>query len=289
MICPNIQALSNVEPDICVIGAGPVGIPLALELARRGKTVLLLESGSTAVRKDLQLLSETSIMDLKQHFSMDLAMQRRLGGTSNLWGGRCVPMDALDFEPRALLNQCGWPITATDVQPFLPLACDYLGCGEAVFETSIPTLNNSRADFRSDCLERWSLCPNLRTAWILCSTALLAKSGAPAPAGADQSDSAARIPLDSRPEPWQRCCLPRLPRPFVSAFGPSLGSGDGAPGLLGRRYCSSRSALAQCNEGLSSPRNFLTQVRLPPLYSSQSYSRLLRALPCLPLCSSISC
>ena len=67
MICPNIQSLNDVERDVCVIGAGPVGIPLALELSRRGKTVLLLASGGTGVRKDLQLLSEASIVDLNQH------------------------------------------------------------------------------------------------------------------------------------------------------------------------------------------------------------------------------
>ncbi len=166
MICPNIQSLNDVERDVCVIGAGPVGIPLALELSRRGKTVLLLESGGTGVRKDLQLLSEASIVDLNQHLPMDLAVQRRLGGASNLWGGRCVPMNALDFEARTILNQSGWPITAMDLAPFLPAACEYLGCGPAVFEKSIPALNNSLGDFSFDRLERWSLHPNCRTAYL---------------------------------------------------------------------------------------------------------------------------
>jgi GMC oxidoreductase/FAD dependent oxidoreductase len=166
MICPNITALSNAAPDICVIGAGPVGISLALELSRRGRSVLLLESGGTAARPDLQQLSDANIVDLKQHVPMDLAVQRRLGGASNLWGGRCVPMDALDFEPRAILDLPAWPITAADLEPFLPLACDYLGCGSAVFESSIRGLNISRPDFRFDRLERWSLRPNLRKAYL---------------------------------------------------------------------------------------------------------------------------
>jgi choline dehydrogenase-like flavoprotein len=166
MICPDIKSLSNVEPDICVVGAGPVGIALALELSRRGKTVLLLESGETAVRQDLQLLSDARIVDPSQHFPMDLAVQRRLGGASNLWGGRCVPMDALDFEPRTILNQSAWPIKATDLAPFLTSACDYLGCGEPVFESPIPTLKISHNDFRFDRLERWCLRPNFRTAYL---------------------------------------------------------------------------------------------------------------------------
>jgi 2-polyprenyl-6-methoxyphenol hydroxylase-like FAD-dependent oxidoreductase len=78
MILPNLDALNNVERDVCVIGAGPVGIALALELSRLGKTVLLLESGSLGVRKDMQLLSDASIADLSQHVPMDLAVRRQL-------------------------------------------------------------------------------------------------------------------------------------------------------------------------------------------------------------------
>jgi choline dehydrogenase-like flavoprotein len=167
MILPNLGALdTTVEKDVCVIGAGPVGIVLALELSRLGKSVLLLESGSARARKDLQLLSEADIADPSQHVPMGMAVQRRLGGASNLWGGRCVPMDALDFEPRPILNQNGWPIRAADLAPFLPVACDYLGCGEAVFESSIPNLGRVSADFRVDHLERWSSRPNLRRTYL---------------------------------------------------------------------------------------------------------------------------
>ena len=166
MIFPDINSLDDLERDICIIGAGPVGIALALELSRRGKTVLLLESGGAGFRKDVQLLSEATIADPSQHVPMNLAVQRRLGGASNLWGGRCVTMDALDFESRPILNQSTWPISAADLAPFLPAACDFLGCGEAAFENAIPSLDDLGTDFRVDRLERWSLRPNLRTAYL---------------------------------------------------------------------------------------------------------------------------
>lgn len=35
----------SVSCDICIVGAGPAGIALALELAHAGKDVVLLESG----------------------------------------------------------------------------------------------------------------------------------------------------------------------------------------------------------------------------------------------------
>jgi hypothetical protein len=166
MIFPNIKSLDRLPRDVCIIGAGPVGLALALELSRRRKSVLLLESGGTGIRKDVQSLSDANIASSSPHVPMNMAVQRRLGGTSNLWGGRCVPMDALDFESRPFLNQSAWPITGADLTPFLPAACDYLGCGEAVFESSIPSLDNVDAGFRVNRLERWSSRPTMRTAHL---------------------------------------------------------------------------------------------------------------------------
>jgi hypothetical protein len=166
MIFPNIKTLDNLVRDVCVVGAGPVGIALALELSRHGKTVLLLESGGPGIRKDVQSLSDANIADSSPHVPMNMAVQRRLGGTSNLWGGRCVPLDALDFEPRPVLNESIWPITGDDLAPFLPAACEYLGCGPAVFEKAIPGLENVDASFRVDHLERWSSRPTLGKSYL---------------------------------------------------------------------------------------------------------------------------
>ena len=166
MVAENIYAFNAMQTEVCIIGAGPVGIALALELSRLGKTVLLLESGAIGKRKDVQTLSDACIADLNQHVAMNLAVQRRLGGTSNLWGGRCVPMDPLDFEPRPELSQSGWPITARDLTPFYPAACDYLGCGKPVFQSPIANLEPVAADFSFNHLERWSCRPNLRTAHL---------------------------------------------------------------------------------------------------------------------------
>ena len=68
MIFPNIKTLDNLVRDVCVVGAGPVGIALALELSRRGKTVLLLESGGSGIRKDVQSLADADIADSSRMF-----------------------------------------------------------------------------------------------------------------------------------------------------------------------------------------------------------------------------
>ena len=86
--------------DVCIVGAGPVGIALALECERRGLSVTLLESGSDGFDADAQALSTMEIVDPRHHAPSDLAIRRALGGTSLIWCGRCVPYDDIDFKRR---------------------------------------------------------------------------------------------------------------------------------------------------------------------------------------------
>jgi choline dehydrogenase-like flavoprotein len=161
MINTELDGLDGTQPDVCVIGAGPVGIVLALELARLGRFVLLLESGGLNPSEDVQDLADAAIVNRRTHVKMDIAVARRLGGASNLWGGRCVAMEDYDFTARAAVPYSGWPIGPDDVAPHLPIACDYLGCGPPEFEHSVPGLTIANDDFRFSRLERWSKAPRL--------------------------------------------------------------------------------------------------------------------------------
>ena len=89
---------ATLEAQVVVIGAGPVGIVLALELAN-SRDVLLVDSGGWHRDTTVQELGEALVED-QFHSAMRLATQRRIGGATNLWGGRCVPYDPIDFETR---------------------------------------------------------------------------------------------------------------------------------------------------------------------------------------------
>jgi len=146
--------------DLCVVGAGPVGLTLALEAAAQGLQVLLLESGGAAPSTATQSLSQAQIVDAQTHAPMALATQRALGGSSWLWGGRCVPFETIDFEARDYVPHSGWPITLADVAPWYDKAADYLDCGRAEFRhaasrwTDMPEIDLSQ-------LERWARQPKL--------------------------------------------------------------------------------------------------------------------------------
>ena len=105
---PGVAALAAFAADVCVIGSGSVGIVTALALADRGFRVLVLESGGEAAEpaaEDLARSRRTCNPD--DHFEPHTAVARRLGGTSNLWAGRCVPFDPIDFRARPWLGLDG--------------------------------------------------------------------------------------------------------------------------------------------------------------------------------------
>ena len=159
MITKGLAGLDGTRHTLCIIGAGPVGLSLALELERTGHRVLLLESGDMGPTPEAQALSDAEIVDTALHVPMDIGVQRSLGGTSNLWGGRCVPFGPIDFQTRPAVPHSGWPISMAEVAPFLPAACGYIGCGQAVFEQDLPDFKPGDPDFIFDKVERWSRRP----------------------------------------------------------------------------------------------------------------------------------
>ncbi|RXF74732.1 GMC oxidoreductase [Hansschlegelia zhihuaiae] len=121
-------APAEIEGEVCVVGTGPAGMTIALELARKGRRVVLLEGGGDAYEDDTQDLYRGEVVG---HRNIDVANSRlrQFGGTSGHWTGLCAPLDALDFEPREGLGGFGWPIRRADLDPFYARAQGYLDLG----------------------------------------------------------------------------------------------------------------------------------------------------------------
>lgn len=154
MIVETFEGLAQSTHDVCIVGAGPVGISIAVELERLGFTVLLLESGRQGADRRIQQLSDAEIAEPKLHDDMSIAVSRQLGGTSNLWGGFCVKYDAIDFLPRPALVDARWPIAYEDLLPHYQRASAYTRSGDPVFECAVDGVDARDPAFSFDTVER---------------------------------------------------------------------------------------------------------------------------------------
>jgi choline dehydrogenase-like flavoprotein len=156
----------TLEADLCVIGAGAAGIAVALELAGTPLEVVLLESGGLTAEKATQDLYAGTVSDERLHSPPDRYRQRRYGGTTTIWGGRCMPFDAIDFETREFMPNSGWPIRRDAIEPYYPKANRLCEAGafaytiqEAFDRPMRPMIEGFHsANFSTDTLERFS-CP----------------------------------------------------------------------------------------------------------------------------------
>ncbi|MFL6604066.1 MAG: FAD-dependent oxidoreductase [Steroidobacteraceae bacterium] len=156
----------SLSADVCIVGAGAAGITLALELAGTGIDVLLLESGGFEPETQTQSLYEGTVADERLHSPPHRYRERRFGGSTTIWGGRCVPFDEIDFEARDYVPSSGWPITLADLMPHYPRANRLCEAGEfeyraagAFAQPPRPMIDGFQSEhFSSDSLERFS-CP----------------------------------------------------------------------------------------------------------------------------------
>jgi hypothetical protein len=160
-----------VHASVAIVGAGPAGIVTGLELARRGVDVILLESGGPKFDAEAQKLADAARWDEKRHAPMSIAVRRQIGGTSTIWGGRCVPYDPVDFDNRPFADATPWPVRYEEMQKYFQRASDWFLCGRSVFSSTemfhlpehmVPGLVDG--DVTTTSLERWSLPTDFGTA-----------------------------------------------------------------------------------------------------------------------------
>jgi choline dehydrogenase-like flavoprotein len=154
MIFETFHGLTDVSHDVCIVGAGPVGISLAVELSELGFTVLLLESGRRAADAHIQELSDAEIVSRRVHDDMRIAISRQLGGTSNLWGGICLRFDPIDFISRPGLVDAEWPISYQELLPYYNRASWHTRSGAPVYELPISGVLTEDNTFSFHTLER---------------------------------------------------------------------------------------------------------------------------------------
>ena len=162
----NLAPGQCLDADLCIVGAGAAGITMAKELIGAGLEVLLLESGGFEEEPAVQALYNGSVADERLHSAPDRYRQRRFGGTTTIWGGRCMPFDEIDFERRDYVEHSGWPIGLDALLPYYPKANRLCEAGRFEYQASVALRGPLRPmiqgfdeqHFSADTLERFS-CP----------------------------------------------------------------------------------------------------------------------------------
>jgi choline dehydrogenase-like flavoprotein len=133
--------------DVCVIGSGPAGAVLALDLARRRHRVLVVEAGPRRPR------AAGGAGEARTGYPVEESRCRGLGGTSNRWFGACPRLHPLDFEPNAYTPPgAAWPIRYADLAPYyehaessLHVRADPLSAFHPPGRSDLPALPDPRA------------------------------------------------------------------------------------------------------------------------------------------------
>ncbi|TCD08258.1 GMC family oxidoreductase [Pedobacter frigidisoli] len=159
-----IESDRELDFDICIIGSGAAGISMALDFIDTKFKVALITGGNekeTSVNKDLY---KGFVPVEGNHEALEENRRRQFGGSTAVWGGRCVPFDAIDFEYRPWLPNSGWPIIEDELKLHISKALDLCDAGDFNFDARkvftntqseiIETLDNE--DIYSWPLERYS-------------------------------------------------------------------------------------------------------------------------------------
>ena len=116
-----------IETEVCIVGAGAAGITLAREFVGEPFRVSLLESGGLEFEEETQSLYEGENIGIP--YSLVAERLRYFGGTTNHWGGHCVPLRSYIFEKRDWIPDGEWPFGLAELEPYYVRAHKVLEIG----------------------------------------------------------------------------------------------------------------------------------------------------------------
>lgn len=108
--------------DVCIVGSGPAGAILGLELVRAGVRTVILEAGvnpSRLANNDRYALLNTATQSGDQSYPLVATRAMMPGGTSALWTGNTPRLLPIDFGRNSYTpDGAAWPVTYAQMSPY---------------------------------------------------------------------------------------------------------------------------------------------------------------------------
>ena len=118
--------------DICIVGTGAAGIPLARRLIGSSKKVLMLSSGRpsdrgrpTGYRQSIYRGTLGPFVAKVDSIFLERSRLHMHGGTTNHFGFWSLPLDEADLKPRPGYRDASWPIDFSVLKDYYPEANQY--------------------------------------------------------------------------------------------------------------------------------------------------------------------
>ena len=134
----------QVDCDLCIIGGGAAGISIAREFIGTTTKVCVVESAQEYEDATQQLYQGAPQPAAKRARSIEEGVHygvpaihsrlRYFGGSTNHWGGYCVPLDPEDLEKHDWIPDSGWPIEWRELSSFYPRAQAVCEIGPYIYD-----------------------------------------------------------------------------------------------------------------------------------------------------------
>lgn len=121
----DINNANSMHSKVCIVGSGPAGCVLAVELANQGIEVILLEEGNNLPNYDISSVADNVL--ISNASKLRFGWSKQFGGSSHLWSGRSYPMEPIDFMKRDWVENSGWPFPFSEIEPYYKSAAKLIG------------------------------------------------------------------------------------------------------------------------------------------------------------------
>lgn len=130
-----LPAGTTLAADLCIVGAGPAAIALALEFAHSPLSVILIDGGDV-VPQEQSLENGRAAKGSAIGNVTEFATGHMVGGNAHHWdiqtgrtrrGVRLVPLQDIDFAERDWMEMSGWPLKPRDLDVYYARAYQVFG------------------------------------------------------------------------------------------------------------------------------------------------------------------